>query len=338
MAVTLKDIAERVGKSVTTVSRALNDYDDVSPETKADVRRVADELGYTPNIIAQRLQKQRTDTLGFIMPTYGPRFSDPFFSEFLAGIGNQASEHGFDLLVSTRPPGEEEMRAYRKHTHSPQVDGFIVVRTRKQDDRIEFLCKKDIPFVAFGRTGDHCDYLFVDEDGEHGMRLIAHHLADLGHQRIAFITAPDHYMFIHHRKKGFREGLAERGVSLNESLIVTGDLTQRGGYTQAERLLDLPTLPSAIAACNDLMALGAISAAQKKGLKVGRDIAITGFDNIPPAQYCHPPLTTVHQPIYQIGVMVTDMLIERILEEPLEEKHVILKPELIARESSLGAR
>jgi LacI family transcriptional regulator len=315
----------------------LNDYEDVSPETKAKVKRVAEELGYTPNIIAQRLQKQRTDTLGFIMPTYGPRFSDPFFSEFLAGIGNQAAQHGFDLLVSTRPPGEEEMKAYHKHIRSPRVDGFIVVRTRKQDSRIDFLRKKEIPFVAFGRTDDQCDYVFVDEDGEHGMRLIAHHLADLGHERIAFIAAPDHFMFAHHRKKGFREGLAERGLSLDESLIATGNMTQRGGYKQAERLLDLPTLPTAIAACNDLMALGAISAAQKAGLDVGKDIAITGFDNIPLAQYCHPPLTTVHQPIYQIGVMVTEMLIKRIRKESLEEKHVILKPELIARESSLGA-
>jgi len=104
MTITLKDIAQRVGKSVTTVSRALHDFDDVSQETKAEVRQIAEELGYIPNIHAQRLQKQSTDTIGFIMPTFGPRFADPFFSEFLAGIGNQAANLGFDLLVSTRPP------------------------------------------------------------------------------------------------------------------------------------------------------------------------------------------------------------------------------------------
>ena len=104
--VTLRDIAKRVGKSVTTVSRALNDFDDVSPATKELVRKVAQELGYTPNIMAQRLQKRSTDTIGFVIPTYGPRFSDPFFSEFIAGMGNKAAKLGFDILVSTYPIGE----------------------------------------------------------------------------------------------------------------------------------------------------------------------------------------------------------------------------------------
>ena len=114
-AVTIKEIAEKVGKSITTVSRALDDYDDVSQKTKELVRKVALEMGYTPNIVAQRLKKQRTDTIGFIIPTFGPRFSDPFFSEFLAGIGNKASAFGYDLLVSTRSPGEEEMQANRQN-------------------------------------------------------------------------------------------------------------------------------------------------------------------------------------------------------------------------------
>ncbi|NQU65968.1 MAG: LacI family DNA-binding transcriptional regulator, partial [SAR324 cluster bacterium] len=116
--VTLRDIANKVGKSVTTVSRALHDYDDVSPKTKAIIKKVADELGYTPNIMAQRLQKQSTDTIGFIIPTYGPRFTDPFFSEFLAGIGNKAAKLGYDILVSTHPVGEEEIRSYRKKVQS----------------------------------------------------------------------------------------------------------------------------------------------------------------------------------------------------------------------------
>ena len=110
--VTIKDVAKKVGRSVTTVSRALHDYDDVSPETKALVQQVADELGYTPNISAQRLQKQKTDTIGFVIPTYGPRFTDPFFSEFLAGIGNTAARLGYDILVSTHPIGEEELTSY----------------------------------------------------------------------------------------------------------------------------------------------------------------------------------------------------------------------------------
>lgn len=336
MSITLKDLAEKVGKSVTTVSRALHGYDDVSPETKELVRRTAEEMGYIPNIMAQRLQKQRTDTLGFILPTFGPRFSDPFFSEFLAGIGNKAAKLGYDLLVATQAPGEQELAVYRRNVQSYRVDGFIIVRTRRQDPRIEYLCESKFPFVAFGRTESPCVYPWVDEDGEYGMRLLAHHLADLGHTSIAFIAAPDHLMFAHTRLKGFREGLIERGIHLDPTMVITGDLTQRDGFKQANQLLERVNSPTAIAACNDLMALGAVSAAQKKGLNVGKDIAITGFDNIPLAEHSHPPLTTIHQPIYQIGDMVSEMLIKCIQGDVLESSSVILEPTLVIRETCGG--
>ena len=336
MSVTLKDIAQRVGKSVTTVSRALHDFDDVSPETKAEIHLIAEELGYIPNIHAQRLQKQRTDTIGFIIPTFGPRFADPFFSEFLAGIGNQSTKMGFDLLVSTRPPGTMELQAYEKNTLSPRVDGFIIVRTRQQDQRIKFLAQKQIPFVAFGRMLDHDDYAYVDEDGKYGMELITCHLADLGHKRIGYLDAPAEFMFGHYRRQGFLAGLEDNNLELDESLIVTGDMTQRAGYQLGIDLLSREDRPTAIAACNDLMALGVISAAQHIGLEVGKDIAITGFDNIPLAEHCHPPLTTVHQPIYQIGEMVCAMLIKQIRGEVLEQDQIILQPSLMVRQSSIG--
>jgi LacI family transcriptional regulator len=270
------------------------------------------------------------------MPTFGPRFSDPFFSEFLAGIGNQATNMGFDLLVSTRPPGTMELQAYEKNVRSPRVDGFIVVRTRQQDQRIKYLSRMKIPFVAFGRMLDHNDYVFVDEDGEYGMNLITCHLAELGHKRIAFIDAPGHFMFAHYRRQGFLDGLKENNLEADEELIVTGDMTQRSGFQLASELLVLPDPPTAIVACNDLMALGAISAAQQLGIQVGKDLAVTGFDNIPLAEHCHPPLTTVHQPIYQIGEMACEMLIKQIRGEPLEQRQIILKPSLMVRQSSLG--
>ena len=189
MPVTLKDIAKKVGKTTTTVSRALNDYGDISPETKQIVRQAAEELGYIPNLMAQRLQKSRTDTLGFILPTFGPRFSDPFFSEFLAGIGNKASALGFDLLVSTRTPGDSEMEAYRAFVNGRRVDGFIIVRTRLNDPRIEYLQKKLLPFAVFGRIEEDNDFMLVDEDGQLGMENLVSHLLDLGHRRFGVITS-----------------------------------------------------------------------------------------------------------------------------------------------------
>lgn len=329
----IKDIAKRVGRSITTVSRALHDYDDVSPETKELVRRVAAEMGYHPNTLAQRLQKQQTDTLGLVLPTFGPRFSDPFFSEFIAGIGNKAAEHGYDLLVSTCAPGEQELQVYHSSVASHRVDGFLVVRTRRQDPRIDYLRAVGFPFVSFGRTDGPLDFPYVDEDGEQGMELVIDHLASLGHRRIACVAPPSDLMFTHYRLTGIRKKLAELGLPAENLIVVESDLTQRGGYEQASLLLAIPQPPTAIVACNDLMAVGAMSAAQERGLVVGHDVSITGFDNIPMAEHAHPPLTTVHQPIYQIGTTVCDMLIRRIHGEARDPEQILLTPSLIVRQS-----
>jgi LacI family transcriptional regulator len=334
MAVTIKDIAKRVGLSVTTVSRALNNFDDVNAETKELIRQAASEMGYVPNSLAQRFQKRKTDTIGLILPTFGPRFSDPYFSELLAGIGNKAANQGFDLLVSTRAPGVEELQAYHQMVRGQRIDGLVVVRTRKQDERIEYLRSVAFPFVAFGRIEGELDFPFVDEDGEYGLRLIADHLVNLGHRRIACIASPPELMFSQYRLDGLRSRMEELNVPLDLTLIRIGDLTQRSGYEQAMELLSLPSPPTAIVAFNDLMAFGAMSAAQNRGLVVGSDISITGFDNIPMAAHSHPPLTTVDQPIYQIGSMLCEMLVKYVNGEALEQNQVLLQPELNIRQSS----
>jgi LacI family transcriptional regulator len=334
MSVGLKEIARRVGRSVTTVSRALAGYDDVSEATREEVRRVALELGYEPNIIARQLQKQRTDTIALILPTYGPRFSDPFFSEFLAGVGNEAARQGFDLLVSTRSPGEEEEHAYLKNIRSRRVDGFILVRTRRRDPRISLLRKHNYPFVVFGRVEGANDFPLVDEDSELGIKLVVEHLIERGHSRLAFIAASSDFMFAHYRLSGFINTLQAHGLPVDATLIREGDLTQRAGREVGGWLLDLPHPPTAIVACNDLMALGAISAAQERGLVVGQEIGITGFDDTPWAEHAHPSLTTIHQPIYRIGAMVCEMLVQTIKGETLAEPQILLQPSLVVRQSS----
>ena len=334
MSVTLKKIAERVGKSVTTVSRALAGYDDVSQATREQVRQVALELGYEPNIIARQLQKQRTDTLALVLPTYGPRFSDPFFSEFLTGVGNEATRHGFDLLVSTRAPGDEEEAAYLKNIRSRRVEGFILVRTRRQDRRISILQEHHFPFAVFGRTEARNDFPLVDEDSEFGISLVVEHLVKLGHRRLACIAAPSNLMLAHYRLQGFLSALQKHGLPVEPDLIIAGDLTQQSGRVVGGQLLDLPRPPTAIVACNDLMALGAMSAAQERGLVVGRDISITGFDDIPPAEHAHPPLTTLNQPVYQIGTIVCEMLVKVISGQEISKPQLILQPSLVVRQST----
>lgn len=334
MPVTLKDIAKKVGKTTTTVSRALNDFDDISPETKRLVKQAAEELGYIPSVMAQRLQKRRTDTIGFILPTFGPRFSDPFFSEFLAGIGNKASVLGFDLLVSTRPPGDSEMETYQSIVKGRRVDGFIIVRSRLQDARIEYLKKNNFPFAVFGRIDQDNDFLLVDEDSQTGMELLVDHLLSLGHKRFGVITSPNHLTFTQFRLKGIRNRLSEVGLILDEDLLFEGDLTQRDGYRFGEKLLAHPNPPTAIIACNDLMAYGVMSAAQDRNLVVGKDVSIAGFDDIPMSEHTHPPLTTLRQPIYKIGELLCEMLVNSIIDKPLEQTKVILQPKLIIRQST----
>ncbi len=335
MAATLKDIAREVGVSVTTVSRGLAGYDDVAASTRERIQETAVRLGYSPNITAQRLQKQRTDTLGFIMPTFGPRFSDPFFSEFIAGIGNKAAEHDYDLLVSTHAPDSEgERKAYLRAVKKGWVDGLIVVRTRENDARIQLLCKHDFPFVAFGRTNDDLDFPYIDEDSETGMRLLVQHFIKLGHQHIGLITPPSGLMFGHYRLQSFYETMRDNDLSVQPNWIVESDMTQRGGAEAVTALLALNPRPTAIIGSNDLMAIGAINRIQQHGLQVGSDIAVGGFDDIPLSAYMTPPLTTIHQPIYEIGQDTCAMLIDLLNGRPPKNPYTLLKPTLIIRESS----
>jgi LacI family transcriptional regulator len=334
MPVTLQDIANRLGVSVATVSRALAGYTDVAPTTRQRVLQAAQEMGYRPNVIARMLQKQRTDTIGFIIPTHGPRFSDPFFSELLTGIGNAAAEHDYDLLASTRSPDTpDEMQTYERFVQGRRVDGMLVVRTREYDMRIAYLLEQQFPFVSFGRSDLEADYPYLDVDGEAGMGQLTQHLIDLGHRRIGFISAPLNLMFASHRLEGYKEALETNGIPFDETLVIVGTLTERSGHTAGSDLLTQDDPPTAIVACNDLMALGSISAAQGLGLTVGRDVAVAGFDDIPLAEHAHPSLTTVRQPIYEIGRRICRMLIQLLQGETLEERHVILEPQLVVRES-----
>jgi DNA-binding LacI/PurR family transcriptional regulator len=333
MPVTLQDIGTRLGVSVATVSRALTGYSGVAPATRQRVLQAAREMGYHPNVAARRLQKQRTDAIGFIIPTFGPRFSDPYFSELLAGIGSAAGQD-YDLLVSTYSPDTpNEAQAYKGFVQGRRVDGMLVVRTREHDARIAYLLERDFLFVAFGRSRVEDDFCYLDVDGTAGIREATHHLINLGHRCIAIVLPPENLMFTHYRWLGFEEAMVEAGLSVEQTLVEFGDLTERSGHEIGRAFLTRDDSPSAIIACNDLMALGVISAAQGLGLTVGRDVSVTGFDDVTLAAHSHPPLTTVRQPIYEIGQRVCRMLIRLIEGETLEERHVILAPQLIVRES-----
>ena len=329
--VTLKTIAKKTGYSVTTVSRALAGYNDVSEETRQKIQAAARELGYYPNQTARQLQKQRTDTVGLILPFSSARFADPYFSLVLAGIGDELSERGIDLLISTRPPGPSEIEAYKHMVEGRRVDGLVVIRTRREDERIVYLVERGFPFAAFGRTDLGLDYPCIDEDGQAGTYELVTYLAGLGHERIAYIAAPQDLMFGHYRHEGYRQALQAADLPYDEQLVIKGDLTRRGGAAATEQLLASEPWPTAIVAANDLMAVGTMNVAQERGVVVGRDLSVAGFDDIPTAEALS--LTTLHQPIYDIGHRLSQMLAMVIARQELDEQQILLKPELIVRDS-----
>ncbi len=335
MPITLKDIAQKVGYSITTVSRALAGYDDVAESTRQLVIKTAAEMGYHPDVTARRLRKQCTDTIGIIVPTYGSRFSDPFFGEFLAGVGNKSVEHEFDLLVSTRAPDDGELEAYERMVMERRVDGLLIISTRPQDKRIIYLIKQDFPFVAFGSSDLNVDFPCLDVDGEKGMCRLTQHLIDLGHRRIAYISAPFDLMYAHQRMEGYKKALAANDIPFDDALVTIGDLTEHSGQTLARDFLtrNEKERPTVIMACNDWMASGAMNAARELGMAVGRDVAVTGFDDVPLARHTLPQLTTVHQPAYEAGWIVYEMLIRLLQGKALAERRVILEPDLVVRES-----
>ena len=337
MPVTIRDVAKHLNLSITTVSRALDGYDDVAEQTRARVIQAAHELGYAPSRAARQLRRQRTDALGYILPVTTPRFADPFFSEFIAGLGDETASHGFDLLVSTAPPGEAaEQAIYRRWVMSRQVDGMILSRMRLEDWRVRFLHKSNFPFIVLGHCQMPINFPLIEVDGRSGFKTLVAHMVARGHARIAYIGASPELTLQADRFTGYQEGLEAAGIPYEAALVAEGNLTRDGGYRAAQQLLDLPNPPTAIVAVNDLAAIGAMSAARERGLEVGRDLAIAGFDGIEDSKHTQPPLTTLNQPVYEIARRLVSMLLKLIKDEPLTEQQIVLEPELIVRASTGG--
>jgi LacI family transcriptional regulator len=334
-AATLKSISRATGFSVTTVSRALGGFDDVNEETRQLILAEAQKQNYEPNLLARLLQGQRSQILGLVIPASGSHFSDPFFAALVASVGNTAASAHFDLLISTHSPRPNDIEPYQRLVAGRRVDGLILSRIRQEDARIQYLREMKMPFVVFGRTSERSHpYVYIDVDGQKGQSELTEHFIQLGHRRIAYISPPQDMTFSKLRIQGFLETLAAHSLPIIKDYLLEGDLTEAGGYRAAEFLLNLAEKPSAIMTGNDSMALGVMSCIQQLGLRVGEDIAVAGFDDIPAAAHVHPGLTTIRQPIYQIGEALTRTLLEMINGNKPKQTGVLLNAELIIRGSS----
>jgi LacI family transcriptional regulator len=334
---TIKDVAKKLNLSITTVSRALDGYDDVAESTRELVVKTARKMGYTPNRAARQLRRQQTDTIGYILPTERPQFADPFYSEFIAGLGDVAAANNFDLLVSAAPPDTPAEKAlYERWTQGCKVDGIVLNRIRLQDWRVDYLTNRKTSFVSLERSQLPVEFIGMETDTNQGMVELIAHLANQGHSRIAYIGASTDLKIEYDRYHGYQVGLQEAQIIPDPTLVIRGNLTPEGGYQAARHLLTLANQPTAIVCVNDLTAIGAMHAAHESGLKVGRDIAIAGFDGIADSAHTQPPLTTLDQPVYEIAGRLVMMLLTLINGEILSEQQVKIQPKLLIRPSTGG--
>jgi DNA-binding LacI/PurR family transcriptional regulator len=335
MPVTIRDIAAELDLSISAVSKALNDYPDIAPETKQLVKETARRMGYQPSAAARSLRTRKTNTIGLIFCIIDRHLTDPYYLNLLASIGEESSRQGFDLLISACPDRGLECSAYERIIGGKKVDGMILTGIRYEDERIAYLVEQAVPFVAFGRSDQDGEFPYIDVDGAKGAEEGVQHLIDQGYKHISFIGLPTELICAGHRFQGYMTALERNRVDFDPNHVINCErLTQDSGYQAMQQLLDLGEPPDAACICSDALAIGSMRAVQDKGLTVGRDFGIVGFDDIPMAAQVQPPLTSIRQPIYEVGTRLCQMLIEQIQGEHLAERHIILEPTLVIRESS----
>jgi DNA-binding LacI/PurR family transcriptional regulator len=335
---TLKHVAAQAGVSYQTVSRVLNKQGNVAPQTEARIWKAIRELNYRPNISARNLRTQAGNLIGFAWSPPMHQDWHPILDYFLQCILSSAEARGYliTFFVGGDNNHHENISPYAELYARRQVEGFFLAGTVQDDPRIAYLIEHRIPFASFGRSNDAWDFCWVDVDGREGIEKVMTHLQDRGHERIGLITWAKRFMTGQAREEGYLWGLQAAGTAFDSGWIARGEDSAETGARGVHSFLSLPIQrrPTAVVCASDQIAIGAIHAAMAAGLRVGQDIAITGYDNVPTARYLHPPLTTVEQPIQQAGQQVVELLLKQLNNEPISQKGILLKPRLVIRESS----
>ncbi len=307
--ITLKSLAAHLGLTVSTVSRAMNGYDDISPATRERVKKAALELGYRPNLNARRLSIGTPETICYLMPRQIGSNVQPFVAQLLAGLADALNKRNWDLLVSQADSSSEDLANIDRLVRSGRIAGLVISRPLKSDPRIPLMQQLGCPFVVHGRTGSSDDYAWYDVDGEDAFVTAVNHLAGMGHRRIGFIGAPLQYQFAQERLDGYRRGLTHNGLTVDPDLVQIAEFNDDGGAAAAAVLLDLPQPPTALVCVSDVMALGALSMLHARGLVPGQDVSVIGYDGLHFGQHANPPLTTMAQPQAHAGRRLGDILL-----------------------------
>jgi len=322
----IKDIARVAKVSPSTVSRALNADPRISEETAARIHHLAREMGYTPSLAARSLVMQQTNTIGIVISC----ISDLFVGDLVIGVEQAARSHGYSVFViSSYRDAERELEAVQS-LHERRTTGIIVTGSKIDEGYLQMRKRFSQPVVLINCPG----YPYsISTDNLAGTRQAVEYLTHLGHHRIAYIANHQSYQTNLDRFAGYQAVLAQRGIPVDEQLIVEGDGTMSGGQWAAQQLLALPRFPTAIFCFNDLMAIGALCVLNQADIRVPADCSVIGFDDLELATYCCPPLTTVRQPRDQLGQRAMHML-QELIQGRSEVQAEILPAELVVRETT----
>lgn len=337
---TLEEVAARAGVGRGTVSRVINGSPRVSDATRAAVEAAVAELGYVPNTAARALAANRTDAIAMVVPEPETRFfAEPYFSDILKGVGAQLSDTEMQLLLIFAG-SDRERRRLAQYLAAHRVDGVLLVSVHADDPLPDLLSQLEIPAVISGPRSELETLPSVDSDNYGGGRSAVEHLLERGRTRIATITGRLDVYGAQRRVVGYREALEDAGREVDERLIVPGDFTEEGGRrAMAELLSRCPDL-DAVFAESDVMAAGARQVLREAGRRIPDDVALVGYDDSAIARHMDPPMTSVRQPIVEMGRAMIDLLLDEIADRRpavsrgLERRQVMLPTELVARASS----
>lgn len=331
MAVTIKQVARLAGVSTATVSYVLNGTGTVTEATRRRVLGAVEQLGYQPSHAA-RSMRGRSRTLGLALPGHADLLADPAYADLLAGLVGAAAQHGYYLLIVTASEELPEPEHCLSLARTGRVDGLILLDPQVDDVRAQALAAEGVPHVCAGPGPAGSPAVALD--GRSGAAQAVAHLVGLGHRRVGLIQLPLDLADSDPRYQGYAEALAQAEIEIDPLLIVEAGRREQDGYRATEELLSLPEPPSAILACSDELALGALHALHDAGLTVGADVSLVGFDDLPVAAHTQPPLTTLRQPRRALGEQLAEILHAAILERAAPPPTALLAPRLVVRRST----
>ena len=328
----IKQLAQHLGLSITTVSRALHGYDDVSEKTRARVIEAAKEFNYYPNANAQRLKIQKTRTVGLMLSTFTSGFDNPYFTEILKGVGKELSKREYNLLISLVTSKEKEMPELLRLVKGKLVDAIILVRTQRDDPRVTYLLDNEIPFVCHGRTTESRPYPWVDTDGKSALYTITKRLIDLGHKEIIPVMPLTDYYYKFERLSGYLKAMQEAGLEVKEEKFISCIISEEASYHHTLNYLE-SYVPSAFVCFSDIMAYGVVKALKEKQLTVGKSVSVTGYDSLTFSSYFEPILTTIGYDLKKSAEVMVDYLFKSIEGFPVDHLNHICEYELIIGDS-----